>query len=215
MTTPRGGRTAKDVIITDGFNKSKRGSLSQKALKNVARQQERDPKAGTFGGKRNIGTGQKKGWKEKAAAGAMDDLRSAQQMLLDLRYAYRNAKGSDGKLKGRARLLELMKTDSEFKYMVKELLKIEVGLMQAKIKKEEGNSGGSGGGNQQNFFVVLKGLEEAPQMKIAAGDKSIDMRQIERAMNPDQNSYEPEGDEDENRDKPAEIVKPLEGVEAW
>jgi hypothetical protein len=118
---------------------------------------------------------------------AESNTKSAYQMLEHLRYAYRNSKSTTSGKKGRARIVELMNDDKEFKFIVKELLKIEASLLSAKIRKEGDNDGGKGGVGQQNFFVVLKGLEDEKKLLSDAGvvDKTVDMKQIQRAMNPE------------------------------
>lgn len=148
-----------------------------------------------------------------------DDEKSAHQMLQDLRYAYRNAVGVDGK-RGKQRLKQLMENDGDFKFAVKELLKIEASLLAAKIRKDGGDGEGHGL-QQQNFFVVLKGLEDGPKMLEAAkSDAMVDMKQVQRAINPDQGEvYEAEEEENNQRDAPVQLQKPvsesIEGVEGW
>lgn len=108
------------------------------------------------------------------------DEQSAYQMLQDMRYVYR-------KVKGRRKLAELIDSDDkQFVFMVKELMKIEAQLMSAKIRAKEDLSGG-----QQTVFVVLKGLEEGPQV-IEVQDSGIDQRQITAALTPDGGEYVPE-----------------------
>ncbi len=94
--------------------------------------------------------------------------------------------GPGGK-KGKQRLVELMESDTEFKFVVKELMKIESALMSAKARKNEE----PGGVGQQNFFVILKGLEDEKKF-LPVGDKTVDMRQITQAISPEENSYEAE-----------------------
>ncbi len=141
-----------------------------------------------------------------------EDEKSAHKMLLDLRYAYRNSRGPGGK-KGKLRLVELMENDGDFKFAVKELLRIEAALLAAKIRKEGGDGEGKGPG-QQNFFVVLKGLEDGPKMLEAAkGDAMVDMKQVQRAINPEQGEvYEVE---EESRSAPPEQLQKAADVEGW
>lgn len=132
------------------------------------------------------------------------DEKSAHKMLADLRYAYSRSIGPTGK-KGKARLVELLENDSEFKFAVKELVKVDTALLAAKIRNKEDESGAKIG--QQNFFVVLKGLDDGP-VKALGGvvDKTVDMKQITRAMNPDENSYEPEYEEVAGRNDAPEML---------
>jgi hypothetical protein len=75
----------------------------------------------------------------------------------------------------------------------------------------------------------LKGLEDGPKQIQGAGDKTVDMKQIERALNPDENSYTYEEDEKDNsaapemllgradneEDEKVEEATNNESVEAW
>lgn len=107
---------------------------------------------------------------------------SAYQMLQDMRYVYR-------KVKGRKKLAELIEADDkQFVFMVKELMKIESQLMSAKIRAREDLNGTA----QQTVFVVLKGLEDGPQILdvTPGGDEEIDHRQIAAALTPEGAEYE-------------------------
>lgn len=109
------------------------------------------------------------------------DEQSAYQMLQDMRYVYR-------KVKGRRKLAELIDSDDkQFVFMVKELMKIEAQLMSAKIRAKEDLSGG-----QQTVYVVLKGLEDGPQVIDVVQNEEIDQRQITAALTPDGGEYVPE-----------------------
>lgn len=123
-----------------------------------------------------------------------DDISAVNRMIDDLRYAYRHAVGPNG-LKGRLRLLELMKNDGEFKGMMKELLRIESALKQAEIRSKADKGGGSGGGNN-NFFLIVKGLESEKSIMKMAGlsdDKTVDLAQISHAISPAEvGEYTPE-----------------------
>lgn len=139
-----------------------------------------------------------------------EDEKSAYQMLQHLRYAYKNSRDTQGR-KGRQRLMALMEADVDFKFFVRELMKIEAALLAVKIRKE--GDGAVGGVGQQNFFVVLKGLEDEKKFLIAGSeDKTVDLKQITRAMNPEENSYEPE-EEVSKRDAPEQLQKPVENME--
>ena len=106
---------------------------------------------------------------------------SAYQMLQDMRYVYR-------KVKGRKKLAELIEADDkQFVFMVKELMKIESQLMSAKIIAREDLNGTA----QQTVFVVLKGLEDGPQiLDVTPGDEDIDHKQIAAALTPEGAEYE-------------------------
>jgi hypothetical protein len=140
-----------------------------------------------------------------------EDEKSAHQMLQDLRYAYRTSVGVDGK-KGKMRLKQLMENDADFKFAVKELLKIEASLLAAKIRKD-GGDGETKGIGQQNFFVVLKGLEDGPKMLEAALDKTVDLKQVSRAINPDQGEVY-EAEEESRNAAPVQLSK-VDNVEGW
>ena len=118
--------------------------------------------------------------------------KSANQMLNDMRWIYRA-------VDGRKKLKKLVQDDDkQFVIMVKELMKIEASLLTAQIRKD----GEIGGVGPQNFFVVLKGLEEVSVKGVV--DKTVDMKQIQEALNPNAQKYEVEAD---NRgDRPDELI---------
>lgn len=196
MTSKLGGRPTKDAPISDAFNPAKK--LSRQDI--AAFRRERDA----------IKKQEREGLAQKAREKAvkddeapeveeLDDEKSAYQMLQDLRYGYRNSVGPGGK-KGKQRLVELMESDTEFKFVVKELMKIESALMAAKARKNEE----PGGVVQQNFFVILKGLEDEKKY-LPLGDKTVDMAQIRHAISPEETSYEPE-EEVSQRDAPEMLL---------
>lgn len=236
MTSKLGGRPTKDSPISDAFNQLKVGqTLTRKDIQTAKRaakmeklQQDEEKR------KQREELDRLKAKVEKIAegvgdvpatpiepeeqegvgvdSGSDDDEKSAYQMLQHLRYAYKNSRNSEGK-KGRQRLMSLMEADSEFKFFVKELMKIEAALLAAKLRKGEDESGNRVG--NQNFFVVLKGLEdEKKYLTAGVEDKTVDMKQIARAMNPDEHSYEPE-EEVSQRDAPEQLQKSVENVEGW
>ncbi len=185
MTTRLGGRPYKDAEITDNFNHEKiqkeipfraRNLLKARTAKaQKIRQQEEDQDQETKPAPTPAPSVKNHNPK--------DDVAQAYQMLQDLRHAYRNALGPNG-TRGRTRLLELMKTDPEFKSMVKELIKVETSLVAASIRKQ--GDGPTGGAGTQNFFVVLKGLEEEKNMlPCGQKDKTVDLKQIRDAIDPD------------------------------
>ena len=196
----RGGQKPKDAPISEGFNPLKKGGMSLRELKKAERE--------ALVVKRALKTEQAKieltvaklTEKSVALSGELgekpekpgreepvlkdheaEDEKSAYQMLSDLRYAYRNSKGA-GRAVGKKRLVELMEADPEFKFMVKELMKIESALLAAKIRTKE-----TGGDTNQMVFVVLKGLED--EKKFEADGGTLDVKQITRAMNPDGSEY--------------------------
>jgi hypothetical protein len=237
MTSKAGGRKTKDAAISDNFNLAKLDGMSQKELNKARRLAMAERKKIEDGNKKaaeellkvsdqlaKIGkkVGLDVGVEAPAPPASASDIQesdepskdsdaqSAYQMLQNLRYAFKNAVGPSGK-KGKQRLVELMGTDTEFKFFVKELTKIEASLLSAKIRKE-GDGNGQGGG-QQNFFVILKGLEEEKKfITTGSDDKTVDLKQITRAINPTQGEvYE---EEEANRgDKPDEIIRKVETIE--
>jgi hypothetical protein len=235
MTSKLGGRPTKDAPISDAFNQLKVGDVltkkdisaakraarmeklrqdeeKRKQKENLARLADQVARVTAKLGDVPVVKEEKEEITETEVTNAgedpQSDEKSAHKMLLDLRYAYRNSKGPGGK-KGKQRLVELMENDADFKFAVKELLKIEAALMAAKIRKD--GSGEGLGVGQQNFFVVLKGLESERPMLEAMSDKTVDMKQIQRAMNPEENSYEPE-EEVNQRDAPEQLQKKVEGL---
>lgn len=135
-----------------------------------------------------------------------DDTKAAYQMLQDMRYGYKNSVGPGG-LKGRRRLLKLMESDQEFKFVVKELLRIEAALKKAEA--EGAGRRGQEGNVQQNFFVVLKGLETEKGLMDTFSSKPVnglDMKQISHAMNPSESGvYEVE--EESRKAEPEQLFK--------
>ena len=110
------------------------------------------------------------------------------QLLQDLRWAYRNSVSSDGK-KGRQRLMELMKNDADFKFAMKELMRIEAAIASTKVRMREDQDVGT------TTFVILKGL--ADPVKEAEKSDVLDLVQIADAFNPNAETkipYEPEFD---------------------
>lgn len=202
----RTGTPPKDSAILDGFNPEKKGGLT-KADERKAKMEKQRQEHLLRTSQRELSKleGQLRDTKEKLGVGdddletAADDAKSAYEMLQDMRYAYKTAVGPGG-LKGRKRLVQLAKSDSEFKLIVKELLRIESALKQAEIRGS-GGRGGEGGANTQNFFVVLKGLETVDAVMQMAGnkDKTLDMKQISHAISPEEiGSYDLEEEESRN-----------------
>lgn len=188
------GAKPKDSPISDNFNAAKKGNLSQADLKKIKREakleRERQELA-NLEQQQALDRVQKRVDQIKGHIQGLpvpepeppeqedesDDLKSAYRMLKDLRYAFQNSKGRDGK-KGRQRLVSMMETDAEFKFMIKELVRIETALLSAKIRTKEDPD------SQTNnmVFVVLKGLEDEKKLAVSMGN--IDMKQIDNALNP-------------------------------
>jgi hypothetical protein len=130
-----------------------------------------------------------------------EEMKFAHQMIADVRSIYK-------KMRGKQKLEELMENDKEFMSIFKELMKVETALMLKKLGAKDGGVGEGAG-----FFVILKGLEsEKPIVKAMMEETDIDIKQVERAMNP---TAELLGDAEEINDKrsPGEIVKKAEIVE--
>jgi hypothetical protein len=135
-----------------------------------------------------------------------DDTKSAYQMLQDMRWVYRN-------VSGRKKLKDMMGDDKQFQFLVKELMKIETALMSAKVKAQATQEG-----NANGFFVIIKGLEDdkaaiarlAGERKLA-GQSTIDLNQIEHALNPENMDKYVDPDQEGEKDKEVEI----EGPERW
>ena len=231
-----GGRPTKDAPITDNFNRQKAGkklsqreinALKQKAkraaqleksrLEQAHKAQERElasiaDQLAKVGKRVGVDVG------EEAVEIPVvppdsdpqdaDDLKSAYQMLQDMRWVYRN-------VHGRKKLKALVDSDDkQFVFMVKELMKIEASLMAARIRKNEEPSQTS----QQNFFVVLKGLEdEKKYLDVGKVDKdvvdTVDMKQIQRAINPDLSEVYEAEDEGGQRDAPEQLQRSVDSVD--
>jgi hypothetical protein len=182
-----GGHKPKDHIIAEGFNRKKKGGLSERDLKKIERaamlQKQRaeralerakakaEEKAEEIAAEKAI---------VQAEAGNGNEGKSAYEMLQDMRHVYK-------KVKGRDKLEKMINSDDrQFVFMVKELMKIEVALLTAKIRqKEDPQQQGN-----QTVFVVLKGLEDEKRFEtesVKAG--SVDLKQISQVLNPDGTEY--------------------------
>ena len=229
-----GSKTPKDAVITNNFNQLKAGGLSEKELKKLIKRQESGVKLAKkrWAGHQPL-TNEEKLLKQKERSEekrrqkaeeaermnaltdpavpapdvklSAEDEKSAYQMLQDMRWVYQ-------KVKGRDKLKRLMDDDKEFKFMVKELLKIEAALLSAKIRAKEDPSVPA----NQMVFVVLKGLEDEVRVNKAmrgGDDKTVDMKQIAHALNPEGGLYELDAEEENKGDRPDEIIKKVEGIE--
>ena len=229
-----GGKPTKDALITDNFNRQKIGkrltqreiaALKQKAkraaqlekirLEQVQKVQERELAAiadqlARVGKRVGVTVGEETVETDISSPDSdpqdVDDLKSAYQMLQDMRWVYRN-------VQGRRKLKELVSgDDKQFVFMVKELMKIEASLMAARIRKnEEPKQSG-----QQNFFVVLKGLEdEKKYLNVGKMDKTVDMKQIQKAINPDLSEVYGVEEKVSQSDAPEQLQKSTDNMEEW
>ena len=190
MTRRKPGSKPKDSAITDNPNLEGK-KLSKREIAALKTKEARLSAELTGEAGASRGSGKKPPKKEIDPQTAEErELKVAQKMLEDLRYAYRNAVGKDGK-KGRDRLMELMKTDFEFKFAMKELMKIESALVSSKIKSRE-----NGGGNGESVatLVILKGLYDEDPKKGVKQDERVDLDQVANALNPEY--HEQESNED-------------------
>lgn len=87
--------------------------------------------------------------------------------------------------------------------MVKELMKIEASLMAAKVRKGEDLNQP----DQRSFFVVLKGLEDEKKYLSSEMDKTIDMGQIQKAINPGLASGNEIGEREDKNQPPEQLLK--------
>jgi hypothetical protein len=149
------GAKSKSAAVTENFNPTKIGMDKEDELE-ARRQAALD----------GVDLGQE-----------AEDVRSAHQMLEDMRWVYRMVNGRD-KLK---KLVE--GDDRQFVGLVRELMKIEAALMAAQIRKE-----GPSVQDNRMVFVVLKGLEEEKKYTDIV-DKDVDLKQIAAVMNPDGTEY--------------------------
>lgn len=188
--TDKGGNAPKDAAITDNFNPDPAIKPTRKDIKQAI--EETQQIMGDDDG---------------------DELELAYRMLEDMRHVYKEAGGRD-------KLAELaLAGDKEFMVLVKDLMKIELAMLSAKIRKDGSTKEpGSAGGNQ-NFFVVLKGLEsEQALVKDMDSGKDIDVKQIKDAINPDkkviqteENTVARDAPPEEITFKSREEVDPFEG----
>lgn len=198
-----GGYDAKDKELIDGFNPEKLGGLTkkEKARANALRALE----IGRKNREERLRVAKLEAEEKQRAIEAgtyqpppeeKEDEILGSQMFQDMRFIYK-------KLNGRNKLEAWAKDDKNFMTLAKELMKQELALLTAKIRKGEGEGPN---GQNQNFFVVLKGLEDT---KIVAGaeDKTVDMKQIHHVLEPESGAYEP--------DQPEVEKQRLDTPEGW
>ena len=207
MTSKLGGRKSKGEAITDNFNTVKRTIPTKKDLKSAKKELCNKCEVEPVYAKGMCKKCYYVSWDRagnrkvnKPVASETDDIRSANQMLQDMRWVYR-------KVKGRDKLKNLVKEDDkQFVFMVKELMKIEASLLTAQIRKEGVDSPG-----QNGFFVVLKGLENDKNILSVVNDKTINLKQIENALNP--SSIEVYQEESVNNKEPEQLFKSMVNIE--
>lgn len=170
----------KGAVVQDGFNRKKR----QPRAKTTEEIQEKVDTIKAIHDAKQLKIAEEKSQKKleneakKESKSEADNEKSAMAMLQDLRYAYRNSKGADGK-KGRQRLLDLMSNDADFKFAMKELMKIEASIASAKIRSKEAQQL-----SNTTTFVILKGLHDDVVGLKVKSDGVIDMAQVQDAINP-------------------------------
>lgn len=191
-----GGPKSKDVSITEGFNRSKKGmsKAEQARAKREAKARELADAE-----KRKSAEGELDRLADRAAklrdqlgldaelepenAGTarVDDAdASSDEMIRDLRWAYRTGLG-------KRKLKEMMKDDKLGLPLIRELVKVEVAYLTAKLRQKEELKPEQ----QQQVFVVIRGLEDEKKFDVEVSKgEAVDMRQIQHALNPDGTEYE-------------------------
>lgn len=161
------GYKPKDSEITENFNMEKDDALTALQKRQAL-----------------IQKGLEKAEKEKLAADASqveeepvseksESIKSAYQMLKDLRWVYNHKD-----IKGRKKLLEMAKDDKQFTLLIKELIKVETALLAQDLKQKQ-----EFGGQNVATLVVIRGLEDVKKLPSEAqGD--VDIRRILDAVDP-------------------------------
>lgn len=176
----RGGPNIKGASISDQFNPIKENNLSSAEEKRAM--------------------GQALSGMEAEDLDLLGGDMNAYKMLQDMRHVYK-------KVKGRAKLLKLVKSDDkQFMSMVKELIKIEGALAAAKVKKY----GGGNGSGDKGFLVILKGLDDGDKIE-KPSETGVNLAQITNALNPTSSVslIEPEA----SSDSPPELYRPVDTIE--
>lgn len=186
------GNKGKSTEIDENFNMNKKskGFVSRDIAEAKRKVEEAEAKAA----KRKEAKEKKDAEKiEKEIEGGKPDVEGdvgvEDELFNDLLHAYKTAKNGAGE-KGRARLVKMMANDSDFKFAMKELLKLASAAKVAKIKTKE-----VGGSGNVTTFVILKGLHDDVVMTAEKKDSVIDFDQIRDAVNPTSEpkiAYEPE-----------------------
>lgn len=187
-----GGPKTKDSAITEGFNRNRKG-LSKAELARAKR--EAKARAVLEGEKRKSASEELERLAERAGK-LRDQLgiaegepvfveedeafeSSPEEMIRDLRYAYRKGVG-------KKKLQEMMKDERHGVALIRELVKVEVAFLQAKLRMREDQRPEA----QQAVFVVIKGLADEKKYEAEVTGAAIDMKQISRALNPDGTEHE-------------------------
>lgn len=166
------GVKPKDGPISDNFNPRKAG-VNAKDIEQAQQQtapykafQRKDPKDWTPKYAAKVAqAARSKARKEAREAAALPipslksadnkETQDAQRMLQDMLWVY-------GQVNGREKLLKMVqadKTNKEFVFVAKELIKVQTALLTAQIRaKSEGAIGGN-----KVVFVVLKGLGDTEE----------------------------------------------------
>ena len=166
------GRRSKDSSISDNFNLDKKGSLNKKALSRAAEIAKNQQIATEEKKLRAAEEEERKVEKENGTeARDRDHEKSALQMLADMRWVYRQ-------VAGRKKLKDLMTSDAEFKFLVKELMRIEAAILSAQIRKDGPKETGN-----QTTFVILQGLED--EKRFGVREITDTDRQVSILLNPD------------------------------
>lgn len=211
MTSKLGGRPVKGSEIVNNFSVKGKTTLSRKELKKVKASTKlcsvcRKHPAHSKGLCNTCYSKERtKGLKiADANYEDLDNDKSSNQMLQDMRWVYR-------KIKGRDKLKKLIKDDDrQFVFMVKELMKIESALLTTKIRKEGGDSITT----QKAVFVVLKGLEDEKQITEVLSSSDVDIKKIQRAINPAMGDIYDNDEESKNKwDAPEQLHKQIGTVE--
>jgi len=170
----RAGRKTKDAHISDAFNPNKISDLISDIDR--IRKERRDL--------RKVESTMKKA-SSKAIKAAGDVYSPDTRLLRDVRSLYH-------KTKGKKKLEEMFNDDKEFRFLIKELLKAELALLTTKIRMKETDPQLTG---NMATMVVLKGLETEANVFKSDRPEDVDVDQIGRAINPEE-EYKSSEDEE-------------------
>lgn len=182
------GNKGKSAEIDDNFNMEKKIKKGGFVSRDIAQAQERVKVAAAKALERREKREAKK--KEKEIEVDAESAGIEDELFNDLLHAYKTSKNTNGE-KGRARLVKMMANDKDFKFAMKELLRLASAAKVARIKTKE-NGGGNG---NVTTFVILKGLHDEVVMTAERANSDIDLDQIRDAVNPTSEpkiAYEPE-----------------------
>lgn len=182
------GNKGKSAEIDDNFNMEKKIKKGGFVSRDIAQAQERVAAAAAKALERREKREAKK--KEKEIEVDVESAGIEDELFNDLLHAYKTSKNTNGE-KGRTRLVKMMANDKDFKFAMKELLRLASAAKVARIKTKE-NGGGNG---NVTTFVILKGLHDEVVMTAERANSDIDLDQIRDAVNPTSEpkiAYEPE-----------------------